>query len=461
MRNLDKLAYDLTCNWYKSISFNPVYHGIDFSQIIRFYLWDKIGRAIRIKYKVDNGELSIYKPNMGKISYYHEPVISKGKFKKRILKREQLVFIPFAVASYLVNGFSDIKNVKIITKDVNIGLPKKSIITTKAKLIDDHWYIELYNNVLKALKINALELVPQDLRLLKEQIKGAFLISYYAEQELLKYKPNALFVYSDNHPPFINYVLAAKKIGIPSFTYQHGLDCEHYYLDDCFADYIAVWSENRKLRYIKHSAFEPKAYEVVGKIKRETHKVKRGKNGQKYILFITRPHKPIKCYSPSRSHDEGASILKAILDYMLLNSQLKLIIKSHPLDNAAIYSETLDSFPALREKVVLSEETIEHLAINCDVIITEDSTAGVEALVYGKPCVHAHFANSRPVLPFIEYGASFSGKSHKELVDSLKKCFAISNEDLYLMIGNQQKMVADFIPSGESENLVNFIIDNL
>ena len=56
MMNLNKYTYDITCYWYKAINFNPIYNGIDYSQIIRFYLWDKIGRAIRIENKIDFDE---------------------------------------------------------------------------------------------------------------------------------------------------------------------------------------------------------------------------------------------------------------------------------------------------------------------------------------------------------------------------------------------------------------------
>ena len=60
VETLDKQAYDIVCNWYKAIGFNPVLKGIDYSLIIRFYLWDKVGRALRVEHGIDFNEVNFY-----------------------------------------------------------------------------------------------------------------------------------------------------------------------------------------------------------------------------------------------------------------------------------------------------------------------------------------------------------------------------------------------------------------
>jgi len=257
--------------------------------------------------------------------------------------------------------------------------------------------------------------------------------------------------------------LVAKKKGIPTFTYQHGLDCEHYFLDDCFANYVAVWSENRLKKYQEYSKIQPKTYAVIGNFLSPTivqsNKESR-KSFSKRIVFITRPHMPVKCYSPSRNYLEGVQILKSILEVMITSKSIKLIIKPHPMDDSNLYIELIDKMN-LSNQVELSTEKISKVLKEASIVVTEDSTAGVEALTYNLPCIHAHFANCKPVLPFVEYGAALSGKNSKELKSNLEKALNMSSKQLKTMNVGQQKMIKDFLPKGNVNDLVKFISQNI
>jgi cytochrome c551/c552 len=281
-----------------------------------------------------------------------------------------------------------------------------------------------------------------------------------AEKELLKYKPNGLYLHSDNHPPFINYVLVAKKLRIPTITYQHGLDCEHFYLDDCFADYVAVWSDNRKQKYISYSQFQPKDYKVVGNYFLDKAKSLKNKNLDcNTVLFITRPHKPIKCYSPSRSYYEGIDILKVLIKFLRQDKTMRLIVKPHPMDNVDDF-EMIINEEQLKDRVKFVTDNLNTIIEDVSIVVTEDSTAGVEALRYGLPCVHAHFAQSKPVLPFNDYNAAYFAENEETLIQVLEKAKKMSEEDVKQMQVGQQNMVKSFLPQGKAEDLVNFIIKN-
>lgn len=460
LKNLDKLAYDVVCNWPKSIDFNPAYNGVDYSQIIRFYLWDKVGRALRVKHNIDFEEVAIYKNEFNSFPFYYKPLTAKGKYRKTIFKKEKLIFIPFIVPQFLIKGINKEKKVKIITKEKNKNLSKRNIIKSVNPIYKGNWHLELYNAVIQSLKKYDIEFIPEDKQLLKEQIEGAVHISDVAEQEFIKYKPNALYVHSDNHPPFINYILVAKKLGIPNFTYQHGLDCEHYYLDDCYADYVAVWSSHRKNKYLANSIFKPKQYRVVGNIYVSKPRIKKNTTANRNILFITRPHRPSKCYSPSRNHLEGVKILEAISEFMTQNKDVRLFIKTHPLDYVDHYKNFLKE-KYIDDRVTISNKKTEDLISNCSVIVTEDSTAGVEAMCYHLPCVHAHLANSEPTLPLVKYGCALSGRSTIEIVKNLQKAFNLTPNEMKILKTNQKHFIKEFIPLGNSEDLVKFITNNI
>lgn len=258
-------------------------------------------------------------------------------------------------------------------------------------------------------------------------------------------------------------MLNAKKLGIPTFTYQHGLDCEHYYLDDCFADYVAVWSECKKRNYELNSRFEPKKYAVVGnhlqtkKQKTLTYSVD---SEQKTIIYITRPHKSIKCYSPSRVYTEGKEILNTILELLASLGNIDVLIKPHPMDEKVLYQNLIKE-RQLEERVAIVDKPIEEIIKPNSIIITEDSTAGVESLKYSLPCIHVHFANSNPVLPFLKYKAAYLATNALELKAKIKKTLNLSAIELQQMCLGQQKMITDLIPEGMPVELANFIKDNI
>ena len=56
---LDDYAWEAICNWHKFIGFNPIYRGVDFNHLIRFFLCDKVARAIRFKHELINTKKEI------------------------------------------------------------------------------------------------------------------------------------------------------------------------------------------------------------------------------------------------------------------------------------------------------------------------------------------------------------------------------------------------------------------
>ncbi|WNH09623.1 hypothetical protein [Thalassobellus suaedae] len=82
-------------------------------------------------------------------------------------------------------------------------------------------------------------------------------------------------------------------------------------------------------------------------------------------------------------------------------------------------------------------------------------------MYYKLPCIHAHFANSEPVLPLIDYGSAFSGQSKEELLESLKSVFMLSNEAIEKMKQSQEHFLKDYLPIANPTDLVNFIVKNI
>lgn len=456
----DKLAYHLVCNWHKEANFNPIRDGIDASLIIRFYLWDKIGRAIRIANGFDEGEEKAYAKETTLYPFYYTPVIAEGNYMKKWFSRQKTLFIPFRAPKSLVNILGANAKVNIISKDLQGLIADNQVINSPEPSYSETWAEEMFLAIEKALMIYELEFVTQDKLLLKEQINGAIAITDLAEKELRMYSPDGVYVYSDNHPPFINYVLVAKKLGIPTFSYQHGLDCEHYYLDDSFAAFIGVWSENRKSRYLSDSESKAREYRVVGNFLLEANQAYTSQKSLEKVLYVSRPHKPIKCYSPSRNHLEGEHIVKTLLLFLKKKKGVQLTIKPHPMDASERYVRLIEK-DGLADRVSITTKRLADILPEATIVVTEDSTAGAEAMRCHIPVVHAHFAMTTPVLPFVSYKSALPGFNSIQLLDSLDKAMHLSDAEKILFAKNQDAFCEDFIPRGNVNEMANFIVENL
>jgi len=461
LKDLDKHAYNIVCNWYKSIDFNPVHEGIDYSYIIRFYLWDKVGRAIRLQHGIDFGEIESYKDEFKNFPQYHNPLKSKGKYKRNFLSRKKVVFIPYQsfYTKKIIQELQATNGVKVISKVSGGILPKKNVIKAIKHKEDKDWSDILYTNLIKSLSANNVNLIPEDILLLEEQIYGVVAMTNLAIAELDTIKPHAVYVHSDNHPPYINYVLAAKRLGIPTFTYQHGLDCEYYYYDDCFADFVALWSEDRRRKYELNSVLQPEGYKVVGNVFLE--KLPLGKRSiLNTILFITRPHKSLKCYSPSRSYKEGLDILNAIIEYLKNNLHVGLIIKPHPMDLISLYNEAIMQ-NGMQERIKIKNTSINELLCESTIVVTEDSTAGVEVMRFGIPVVHANFSGLEPILPLVEGQAALRGFCAEELFKNIEFAFNLDESKRVSLFKHQKHMTKKLIPKGEVNSIINYILENI
>jgi hypothetical protein len=146
-------------------------------------------------------------------------------------------------------------------------------------------------------------------------------------------------------------------------------------------------------------------------------------------VWATRPHDPRKCYSPSRKPGEGVEILKAILTALADYPSRRLHIKCHPYDTRALYEELLADH-ALAHRVSFSEAPLGKLLRQARLVISEDSTAALEALFAGAPLIHAHLASCPPVLPLVQTGVALPGFNTFELTASIRELEALNPDTL-------------------------------
>jgi hypothetical protein len=426
-KELDNLAWDIVCNWYKKTDFNPIYEGIDFSLLTRVILRCKVGKSLRLKHNlVDMSKLQppyIASVPVKKINIFNliRSVVTLCKLKINLKKT--VCYIPqYArpVHSLCSKLFNDDKFM-CVTRDVDVANRFVYPLRIEKKKSFVLFVDNLYKAILRGLENNGIVLELQDEKELSLQIQELGDLFVKAKQELNTVKPDLILCYSDESLPQMCYVLLAKRLSIKTISVQHGLDCESFYLDEPYADYMLLWGSWRKVRYEKSKNIFNSKVEVLGnpeydKFQNMSSDAVEGK----YWLYVTRPHTSDKCYSPSRLETEGIDILKDLLKILKDYPDEKLIIKPHPYDYVEDYKMII-SESGISNQIEISNKPPIDLYAGARLVISEDSTAGLEAIMCERPLLHVHYASSPYTIPFQEYGVALFAANSMELRQMLER----------------------------------------
>ncbi|MFP4500596.1 MAG: hypothetical protein ACLFTT_06305 [Candidatus Hydrogenedentota bacterium] len=474
---VDRRAWEAIVNWPRAVAFDPVRDGLDYSELTRWFLWDKVGRAVRKqltpeRFAIEIEELGWEKPPRGvlphlpgvrtawqrlgdlkyqaKIAWRHRR--QRKAYRQHILERpaktnQPLLFIPVPTERLLntARTLLDYGDMQLYAPETQYriddvvripypkGLPKPAT----------GFAAQLHGAILEGLARQGIHLLEPDAETLKAEIDKQQIQLAAARAYLDDVTPDVMLLSADNHPTHQHYVLLGRLRGIPTMMLQHGLDCEHYYLDNAYATAIAVWGPNRKQRYEQHSDWQPERITVTGNPQYDGHRLAEVMNpGGEYWLWVTRPHTSAKCYAPSRSPWEAVEILEALLDALEANPGKQLLIKPHPRDAIPLLEDTLGK-RGLGERAQIVDTPPMQLFPAASVVISEDSTAGMEAMLLGKPVVHAHFAPAPPTMAFVDYDAALPGFNPLELAESIVTAENLDEAAQKAMLAGQRRFIED------------------
>lgn len=457
--DLDRFAWEAICNWSNDPSINPVIAGIDYAELTRFCLWDKVARSIRAqnpdRFAFEQARLkppaNSIQPHPNRLKFGLKQALSRFSAWKdiRSLTAKDYLYVPcwHPTLQSVVRSLSE--SVAVVTPQASHFSQFPNIHSVRLPLSSDRPNLSqvelLHHSILTGLKQQGIELIQRDVIELRSQIIQLLLRTEQIEAELSMLRPKAILLFADNHFPVQSYVLVGRKLGIPTIMTQHGLDCEQYCLEEAYADYISVWGTSRLQRYQTRSTWQPIQLQVNGNPDYDcfTPPTQIDRSGS-YWLWATRPHAPEKCYLPSRYPQEGIEILNALLGALSRSPKARLVIKPHPLDDVKLYQSTINQH-STRDRVVISSDAVRSLIPAARVVISEDSTVGLEAMFFGKIVVHAHFAASDPVMPFVKYQAALPGYSAEMLQTTLEMLDQFSEVQEKQLLAGQAQLIQDFV----------------
>ena len=423
---LDKLAWHIVCNWHKDVNFDPIYDEIDFSLLTRSLFRTYVGRAIRKKY----GVAGLDKEFSSSIA---TTVYQKGSVLKRLVhsfrtylrlknnRLKKVCYVPqYArpISSLCSELFVD-NDFLCVTRDTYKA--NKFIYPVKVKSPVD-FIDRLFDAFCSSLKKRELSIDEESLELLKSEISQLGTMYAVAHRELEVIQPDVILLYNDEALPQMCYVLIAKQMGIKTVCLQHGLACERFYLDEPYADLLLLWGCYSENRYLQSKNMFKSLFKVVGNPEYDYLDFSDcGHAKEESWLWVTRPHTPDKCYSPSRSESEGIDILNAILDALEKFPAERLIIKPHPYDYVELYKNIILKRNMNDRAVIVSDKLPIELFDGAKVVLSEDSTAGLEAVLYKKKLIHVNFSSQPAILPFADYKVGLLAENSQDLYIQLDK----------------------------------------
>jgi|GEM_PF-957629 len=245
-------------------------------------------------------------------------------------------------------------------------------------------------------------------------------------------------------------IVAAKMFNIPCLVIQHGILAEENFVDEMFADATFIWGEASKNWFNPDSVvnrvfvtgnprydycFKWKPHftkqDIFDNLKLDINKVT--------VLFASQA---IVKFSSYRTDDENEVLTGRVLDFFRTAPDYQLIIKIHPYEDINVYKNVVEQSGLGNVRVVKDVNIIE-LINSCDLLLTKNSTTGLEAMIFDKPVVTIELGKRREQVPYGATGAAISVHNTGDIKAAIEKSLKDSKTQ-ELLKANRAKFVYDY-----------------
>ena len=241
--------------------------------------------------------------------------------------------------------------------------------------------------------------------------------------------------------------VAANQLGIPVIRIA---DLPTYESSNCDCK-LCVMNEYAKQFAIKEYGINEKNIEITGQPVFEDNLIvkKESVNISRHKIRIDEFDKMV-LYLEETGVEETGEVEKYLKKLATIRTDLLFIFKMHP-------NQSLDkNYWASNNVLVVRDFNLKDLLFLCDVAITKDSTAGMEAVLMGKPLINLMLSDS--ILDYADYNIS-------ERITELDHLDTVINECLDKCSETYQRLKRgrDFFSNkqGAVDNIIGVILDEL
>jgi len=234
-----------------------------------------------------------------------------------------------------------------------------------------------------------------------------------AKRIISLFKPKLLITTTDPDTRILPYIKIAKKNKIPSVTIQHGAYSNPNSMN-FQSDKMVVWGKYYKDWFIKNVSKRSNQFIAGGSLTFD-HFPKRpilSKGEEKKIksvLILVSYY-----YLRDIAFEKDLSILIDELRQMRID---KIFIRTHPhqkisyIENLAHESNNIQ---------IVNKENLDSLIQKANLVISCDTTAGINAIIASKDVIYWHFFGVE-YIPLAEYGTAEEARSVDEIIHIIKK----------------------------------------
>ncbi len=244
-----------------------------------------------------------------------------------------------------------------------------------------------------------------------------------------KQKKISQMIFRNDHREFEKTcILSGRKHGVKSMVVQHGILAECNGHNHLWADRMAVWGP-ASIDWYKKYGNDPRKLTVTGNpnfdhlvswkpsmTKSELCKKVDLNPSKKIVLYVTQQ---INKFSSFWTDDLFYVMSEDICDVLKNSSDYELLIKADPYESVLPYQKILNQ-SGITNGAAVRDFAIHEILPHCDVVVTLDSTVGLEAMFFNKPLVTYNLIGREDRIPFYKYGAAFRVKSKEELYQVLQ-----------------------------------------
>jgi glycosyltransferase involved in cell wall biosynthesis len=247
-------------------------------------------------------------------------------------------------------------------------------------------------------------------------------ISYF-RRILAVNPPDIVCIVPDSAPPQKMAAAVARKYHIPSMTVLSAILYDHPILGAgrLVADRVAVMGEMARAIYLK-KGIAPERVIVTG-IAHFDHIFRRNREQDKEILskFKIDPSKRIIVFATEAiSIDETVAMIKGTIEAVLKIEDSLFVIKVHPREEIEPYEKIAESYHDSQIHVVRDID-LYALLHNCQLLITQFSTTGLEAMMFDKPVVIINLFGKPERIPYVTSGAVLGVYHYQDIEPAINK----------------------------------------
>lgn len=249
-------------------------------------------------------------------------------------------------------------------------------------------------------------------------------------------------------------LLTAKALGVSTIVIQHGILAEYNGHSAILADRLAAWGEysitwykkfgndQQKLIVLGNPAFDRIPY-YLNREKNETLLKRFNPSGKQYIISLFPVGIDMFRFSSFITDDETENLIRDVGSAVKSLGNASLVVKLHPNEKADRFDKIIKKegwdFASITESVDLYE-----LINISDVVITINSTVGLEAIIMGKRLISVTPSKRKDLVPYVEYGVALGAQKKEEIENAIKNLL-YNNDAKKKIDAARESFVRDFV----------------